>query len=1263
LTLGGRGTFSDQQGNFAVQTTLLGVAIAIILALVAALVAPLVVDWSQYRATFEEEASRLTGLTVRVNGAIDARILPTPRFKLRDVAVGAAGREPQIRAGTVELELGLGPLARGEVRATEMRLLAPQISVRLDAGGALEWPMPAASPSADALGVSRLTIDDGRVVFSDGASGSRLALEKFFFTGDVRSLLGPFSGDGAFIAGGEPCAFHISGSRTGDDGNLKVRIGVDPADRPLTTEIEGLLRFQGDVPQFEGIFSAARPVGVTLAGGKRVMNDPWQLAGKLTATPAAAKLQEVVLQYGPEERAVVFNGKADITLGARAHLDGEISAQQVDVDRMLAAPDVTHRPPLIMLKSLLDEFIAGVQPPLPVSVGLSAEAVTVGGAAIQALRGRVRFDVDRGWALEDVALRAPGFTSVTVSGRLGGAQGLLLAGPAGIDSTDLKTLVAWLEGRSDQSPGRSQTLSARGDITIARDRLVLDHLAASLDREKLEGRIAYSFAVATRPAALDADLHAARLDVDAISAFARAAASDGSFEIPRAASLTLDVAEATLAGIVARALNARLKFDSGILHVDRLSIGDIGGAALEASGRIDELSSQPRGQVNVDINATTLDGLAAIAGRFAPQVPASVRPFSGRLAPVKIHGALTIERAGKTGSVARLALGGNLGALRLTLNGEATGTPAQADAALLRVTGRLDADDGAALVRLLFLDRVLAVDQLPGQMTLTANGPVNGEIRLNALAAAGGFSAVADGAMHLREGAPTGSLQLKATAADLRPLQRTLTGQAVGATLPPVSLSVIVGVAGPDLSVTDLTVSSGKSSLRGRLDLKVAEPLAIAGEISGDDVDVASAAGLLFGLPSAPAGAKTWSAAPVGGGAFGLVSGSVAFKFNRAALTPSWIVRDLKGVARFAAPEIEVTGLDGKLAGGRLGGGFTLRHDPQSFAGHGYVEITDANAAAIAGTGMIDGSLSAKLQGESQGLSPEGIVGAFHGGGTVSLVRAQLTGFSPAAFEAAMRLSDQNGGAVDAAKLRAAVNAAMDGRKLPVAKADAEVTIAGGQLRVANAVLPAPDGTRLTLDGTLDLKAAAVDAQFILSAEPAANALILARPELAITLKGPLAAPERKLDIANLLGWLGLRAAEQQTRRLESLEANRRADVLGDAARPAPPVTRFVPQGTALEINNHANAAAAPPPGTNLLDRLRSEAPPSAAISPLTIAPAPVAKPANPSSAAADKTTDKTADKATDKANDRGSTSAGAPRPAPLPGLRSLLNSLFGSQN
>ena len=144
------------------QTTLLGLAFVIILALVSALVAPLVVDWSHYRSAFEQEAARLVGLPVRVNGAIEARILPSPRVELRDVEVGQAGQAPQVRAAAVELELGLGSLLRGEVRATELHLVAPQINLALDRSGAVDWPALSSSFRPDALTVSRLNVEDGR---------------------------------------------------------------------------------------------------------------------------------------------------------------------------------------------------------------------------------------------------------------------------------------------------------------------------------------------------------------------------------------------------------------------------------------------------------------------------------------------------------------------------------------------------------------------------------------------------------------------------------------------------------------------------------------------------------------------------------------------------------------------------------------------------------------------------------------------------------------------------------------------------------------------------------------------------------------------------------------------------------------------------------------------------------------------------------------------------------------------------------------------
>ena len=50
-------------------------------------------------------------------------------------------------------------------------------------------------------------------------------------------------------------------------------------------------------------------------------------------------------------------------------------------------------------------------------------------------------------------------------------------------------------------------------------------------------------------------------------------------------------------------------------------------------------------------------------------------------------------------------------------------------------------------------------------------------------------------------------------------------------------------------------------------------------------MDAATVAGLVFGLGSVYRALPIWSATPVGGGTFGLMSGSVDFKFDRAALT------------------------------------------------------------------------------------------------------------------------------------------------------------------------------------------------------------------------------------------------------------------------------------------------------------------------------------------------------------------------------------------
>src|SRR3954469_13735013 len=80
-----------------VQTTLLGLAIAFIIALITALVGPYFVDWNQFRPQFEAEASRVIGAKVRVGGALEARLLPTPSLRLGSVMVGGADNPSRVR--------------------------------------------------------------------------------------------------------------------------------------------------------------------------------------------------------------------------------------------------------------------------------------------------------------------------------------------------------------------------------------------------------------------------------------------------------------------------------------------------------------------------------------------------------------------------------------------------------------------------------------------------------------------------------------------------------------------------------------------------------------------------------------------------------------------------------------------------------------------------------------------------------------------------------------------------------------------------------------------------------------------------------------------------------------------------------------------------------------------------------------------------------------------------------------------------------------
>jgi uncharacterized protein involved in outer membrane biogenesis len=1176
-----------------VQTTLLGLAIAIILALVAALVAPLVVDWNHYRAPIEAEASRLTGLSVRVNGPIDARLLPSPVITLNDVDVGEAGHPPQLRAGMLKLELALGPLLRGAVQASEVHVIGPQISLALDRSGAIGLPSLSPSFRPGALSISHFNVEDGRITLADAASGSRLVLEKLWFNGDIASLAGPFSGQGAVVVKDELYGYRISGNRA-DNGGTRIRLGIDPSDRPLTTELNGTLTFAQNVPQFDGTLTLARPVGATLANGQHVVSEPWRAVGTIRATPASASLQNLGFRYGPEERAVNFTGSADVTFGAHPQLVGKVAAMQVDVDRALAAPDVTDRPPLVVLRSFLQAFAGTAKLPIPARIGLAVDALTVGGTTIESLSGNLNFS-GGAWTLDQFQFHAPGLTEVNVSGRLTGtAQGFVFSGPAALTSTNFETLLAWLDGRGGgRVSAVAKTLQAHGDVTIASDRVAIERLNAALDRESIEGRLAYDWPADNRPARLDAELRAAALNLDALWTFAKSAAGGDGLVLPQEVKLALDIDKATFAGVDAQAVNADLKFDAGKLQIDRLSIGDLAGAKLDMSGRIDELSSQPRGQMTLDLDARALDGLSGIAAKFMPQQADWLRHAAARLAPAKVHAVLDVERGTSTGSTADLHMSGTLAAMRLAIAGKASGEPAHPSAAAVQADSQLEADDGSALTALLGLDRLLAVDQLPGRLTLSVTGPLDGDIHVDGKVAASGLDSTIGGTLRLSgERTPSGHLQIEAVAGDLRPLHQAMTGQPGIAV--PIKAHAAVGIDGAKLAFSDIAASVGKASLHGHVALDWANPIGIDGEVTADEVDGASVMAMLLGLPSSAQAAGTpWSSERLGAGAFAAMNGAVTFRFARADFAPTLIAHDLKGVVRFRPSAIAVDDIDGSVADGRVAASLKFQRNADGLAAHAKLDLADVAAATIVGPDLnvTDGRLTMTLASDGFGATPMSLFGSLHGGGTVTLKDARFAGLDAAAFDAARQAAGQSG-QIDMGKVQAAVNAALASGHFAVPQGDASVTIASGALNLNHVTLQGKDGAQLSLDGAVDLVNAAIDARMTLSKAPPASALIRMRPELSINIKGPLAAPQRTLDISALTSWLTLSAAELQTRRIESMEANQHEGAADQGVRPDAADGRAVSPGGVVEFTTPPPSGLGP--GARGIERLQQPTAPPA---------------------------------------------------------------------
>ncbi len=919
------------------QTTLLGLAIALIIALIGALVGPYFVDWSQFRPQFEAEASRIVGAPVRVGGKLDARLLPTPSLQLHSVVVGGANDLGKVRADKLDVEFSLGSLMRGEWRATELTINGAALDLGLDQQGRIDWPASIRTFSLGSLAIDRLNLT-GRVALHDAASRGTLELTDIAFSGDVRSLAGAIRGEGNFTLSGSRFPFRISSGDSTDGTGTRIHLNIDPGARALAADLEGVLSFQARAPHFDGALTLSSPVSATAAAAT-----PWRMFAKVKADPVVARLDQFEASYGTEERALKWLGSAELRFGTQPLLHAVLAARQLDADRFLVAGDDKVAEPVRLLASLRALMAAVPQPPIPAKVEFSSEQIVLGGRPLQNITAILHSDASS-WTVDQLDFRAPGATQVALSGT--NSQSAISGGfkaALEIDSQDPDTLVSWLQHRSEIALRSEKPLHLRGDVSVDADGVAVDAMKAEIDDVAVAGRIAVAKKSAGSGTRFEAELKADRLDLDAATSVAHAIVGSQD-EWPDEAGLSLDIGHAVAAGQELGPLLAKLGYDPKTISIDRLKIGQPDNVTLEGSGNFDRGNST--GKLAFDSTAASLARLAGFVAPFAPAAAARLAAIGNASGPAHLKLALDLGKSKGRADHATAAL--NFDAPQLKGNAVITMTP-PADAfrkldldALGRsevgIEARLSAEQGHSLLTLLGLDRAVAAAEGPMQFEGSVNGAWRAPLRLKAKITGSGLDAEAEGSAEPWANEVKANVNLRIRSADLAPLLDLKPSDTLAQN---VALSSRVSLLGNKLNFDSLDGTIAGSRLRGRVALVLGDEKSIEGEVGLDQLSLAPAFALAVG-----AGGKD-AAEPLGPGWLGGWRGKIAFQALRGMLPGGSEMRPVSGTVKSDGQSLTFDSIKGKIGGGEAAATIDAKPGANGIALNAQVRLSDADGAAL----------------------------------------------------------------------------------------------------------------------------------------------------------------------------------------------------------------------------------------------------------------------------------------------------------------------------
>ncbi|MGQ3676427.1 AsmA family protein [Xanthobacter sp. TB0139] len=1110
------------------QGLLIGLASAITLAIAGAFAAPYVVDWNNWRGTFEREISDMLGVPVVIRGAIQAELLPAPRMVLHDVTLGdvisTGGTMQQLDA-----EFSLGSLMRGELQATGITLVRPHMRLVLDSAGRIARPTGIGMTSN--MGIAHFTVEHGTLDVLDRGSEHTFTFSSLNLEGEARSLAGPFKLDGTLTAAGLPFTLRASLGELDAASSGRLRLALNGQGQPYSITVDGRLGMAQAAPHFAGQAMLAHLPTAQQAASSRLAS--WRLSGTVEASPTEVRAQELSLGFGTLASVPQFTGTGQMMLGRRIGVNATLHASTLDLDALMGATgDKNTTAPGLRLAGMaqtLVPFLASLPAPdAPSRIGISVDQLALGGTLVREVKSELS-GIHSGWRINHLTAQMPGDASISLSGASVAGQG----GGDGFDgwlilaADDLPTFLHWaapdaprLWFQALNSPAWLET-----SLTISPEQIEARHLDARFGAAELAGNIITRLSGARPHLSLTLNMEGFALEGLLPGLGQAAQAADG-----LEARLNLTGKDLTLMQTPVSGLALEATTGDGGWKVQRLALDNPEGLHLEGEGWLQHAATQPEGRFSLALTGERAEGLAPVARLLAGEDTANVlNAISTIAAPVDLKAEL--EWKGAEGRKAQFT--GTLG----ELSGTTIFTRPQ-NAAAQNVELMGDVAEAGRLFEILGLTD-FAPRPGPAHLEMklehapTTPAKTTPEAMLAGRLTLSGLEMWGEGPVHIRDGQLQPRLAMRLEGADLGRLLPRLS-EVTGAPAP-VGLSFTLTDLSPTWQLEALDGMLAGLPLAGTLNITPGDTPRLGGVLNFDSLDLPRLLALF--AARAPEGSTPWSStrfAPP-------MARNVALDLKLAARTLSipGPYKMTDGQLRLLSngKNLEMRDLFGSFGGGRVSANLNIRPTGETLRAEGRLMLDAVSSTAllapVEARHAPQGQVSLSLDLSGSGRSLQALVKDLSGQGTIAVQRFSLPQATPDALAAVLQNTAHLTPPPDERRTAQLLNEAFARGPLNIAAIGSTLGVSQGMVRLSPTHTTLGN-VRITFAGELDLARLRMETE--LDFEATAGTLGLAGGQL--MWRGPVDDPERHISATALTSALAMRAIELETQRLE---AERRA--------------------------------------------------------------------------------------------------------------------------